>query len=174
MKWRSRYWVFKRAPACRQAGLLAPLSMAFALSIAAPLRAAEGLSTEFADVMVDNIPLGVAYKVIGPGLKGLALRNLGDKMVRVQVDALTPSAAQLRRGAAPIPDVSWIQIHPTVVEVAPRTERECEILVTVPAQKKFRKRHYQVMLWSHGVPTGEKGMTVSAGLLSRLQFKTGS
>jgi len=135
--------------------------------------AAEGLSTAFADVTLHHVPLGVAYKVIGSAKKSLLIRNLGDKTVRVEVDVLPPDLKQLRRGAAAIPDVRWVQVHPAILDLPPHAEREYEVFLSVPDEDQYRKRLYQVMLWSHSIPTGGEGITVSAGLLSRLQFSAG-
>ncbi len=143
-----------------------------ALCLATPSWSSEGLSTAFADVTAEKIPLGVAYRILGPGQKGLVLKNLGNHTIRVRIEALIPAPSQLRRGAKPIPDPRWVDIRPSVVEIPAKSERESDILVTIPSEKEFRKHRYQVMIWSHATPVGEKGLTVSAGLLSRLQLKT--
>jgi hypothetical protein len=135
------------------------------------LWAGEGLSTAFANVHA-NVPLGVPFKVQGPGHKGLVIRNLGDQPVHLSVEVLVPTTSQLRRRASILPDAHWIEIHPRVVDVAPHAEQECEITVTVPNDPQYAEQLYQVMLWSHGVPAENGGLTVSAGLMSRLFLKT--
>jgi hypothetical protein len=171
MRWRCKCWGWEMA--IRRSNW--PSSLAgflFAICIVIPVWSAEGLSTAFADVTADKVPLGVPYFVVGPGLKSLVLKNLGDQPIHVRIEAVMPRASQLRRGANAIPNLAWVDFRPSILDIPPKGERESEIVVTVPAEKKYRKRYYQVMIWSHATPIDQKGITVSAGLLSRLQIKT--
>jgi len=140
--------------------------------VAAPL-AAGGLSTTFADVVVQAVPLGQPVAATDGRGRSLVLRNSEDVPVRIRIEALVPSKDQLRGGAKAIPDLRWISISPSEVDVPALGEKECRVAIQVPAQWRFRHNLYQVMLWSHTEPPKEGGVVFSAGLLSRLRFRTG-
>ena len=137
-----------------------------------PLACAEGLSTSFADIEVGNVVLGRPQKVLDQAGRSLTIKNLGATPVRVVIDVLVPQPTQLRSGAQPIPDVRWMEARPNVVVLGAHEEKECEISLHVPRKKTFRAQYYQAMIWSHGVPSDSQGMTISAGLLSRVRFRT--
>ncbi len=140
--------------------------------ISAQAFAVEGLSTPFVNVTAENVPVGVPYVIQDSRGENLLLKNLGNHPVRVQVDVLAPAANQIRSHAVAIPDVSWVRIDPRVVEIPPHAERACSVTVTIPNEQKYRQRHYQVMIWSHGIPSAAEGVSVRAGLLSRLFLRT--
>ena len=154
-----------------------PCILLFAFCIlhfaSAALRAAEGLSTPFADVQVSHIPLGVATRVRDAGGPDLVLQNTGDHPIKVQVEILTPSARDLRSTAQAIPDVHWVQVVPVTVLLSARQSAVCSVIITVPDEKKYAHKTYQVMIWSHSRPDSENAVSIGAGLLSRLRFTTG-
>ena len=132
----------------------------------------EGLSTPFADVEMQAVALGQSYVVRDAEGHGLRVKNLGASPIRVVIDVLTPQRAQLRPGAEPIPDVHWVEVHPVVLELGAHEEKESVITLRVPRNKTFRRRYFQVMIWSRGSPSQAQGMSISAGLLSKLRFHT--
>ena len=136
------------------------------------LACADGLSTAFADIEVGNVVLGRPQKVLDQSGRSLTIKNLGGSPVRVVIDVLVPQPTQLRPGAQPIPDVRWLEARPNVLNLEAHEEKECEITLRVPRKKTFRSQYYQAMIWSHGVPSDSPGMTISAGLLSRVRFRT--
>ena len=133
---------------------------------------ATGMSTSFADVRVEGVTPGMPFHVRGGGSDGLYLWNPYGDALDVEVQPLSPRPDQLRDGATPIPDPSWVEIRPQHFHLSARGHQTCEVVLHVPKDKRFNNRHYQVMLWSRGTPVDPHGVTVSAGLLSRLQFKT--
>ena len=122
-----------------------------------------------ADVKFDGVPLGKAYSLGRP----LELKNLGNKPISVRVDVLIPSPQQLKEGAQPIRKTSWIEIRPDRFDIPPHGSASCAVIITVP--KKWAHRHelYQAMIWSQSTPVrGSHGLSMNAGLLSRLRFST--
>ena len=136
---------------------------------------AAGLSTPFADVVVADVPLGQPFKILAPTSPkpvGLYLINPSDEALTVRVRVLLPTRDQLRGGAKPIPDRSWVQVSPNRFTLDGHSEQSCEVTLTVPNEKRYRGRTFQVMIWTRGVPANVKGMPLGAGLLSRVRFTT--
>jgi len=144
----------------------------FVLLIAAVPLGATGLSTPFADVSVGNVPLGTPFSVSAGPDRGLLLLNPDGDALDVDIQVLTPAPDQLRGGAAPVPDRSWIEVRPSHFRLNGHERRTCEIVLKVPKERRYRSRYYQAMIWSRGTPVATKGVALSAGLLSRLRFET--
>jgi hypothetical protein len=132
----------------------------------------DGLSTPFADVRVKNVIVGKSYDVPGPLGNGLPIQNTTDMLTRVQVVVLVPALSQLKEGATPIPETSWIEVVPNQFDVLAHHEAACQIRIRVPANDLYRHKTYQVMLWSRTLPVNGEKVVMSAGLLSRLRFET--
>ena len=144
----------------------------FALFLVPAVSAAEGLSTSFVDVVVMDAPLGSPKRVEDSKGNSLVLRNLGENVIHVEVQVLTPDPNELRPPAEPIPDTGWIRIVPDRLELGPKETAQCSVVISLPKKKNLRNRIFQAMIWSRGQPAGEHGMTVSAGLKSRLRIQT--
>jgi hypothetical protein len=131
-----------------------------------------GLSTSFVDVVARNVPLGTTYRVTEAPGNGLLLWNPGDDPIIVNIQVLTPTDEQLRRGAAPIVDPSWVTIQPSSFTLLGHAHQRCDVILNIPNDRHYRKKHYQVMVWSRGSPQDARGFTLSAGVLSRLRIRT--
>jgi hypothetical protein len=136
-----------------------------------PSAEANGLSTAFADVQLENVPLGVAYPIASSAGEGLRLQNLGVSPARVHIEVLRPADGDLRGGAEPIPDIHWIKVTPDRLDLPGRGEGRCHLTLLIPKNKMYRHKYYQATIWSHGEPLPGQGVVISAGLLSRLRFK---
>jgi hypothetical protein len=134
--------------------------------------AADGLSTPFADVQVDGVPVGKPFSVKGSTGNGLVLRNLGNTSLHVHVAVLQPESKDLRGGAVPIPDIRWVHVEPDHFDLSAHGEGGCRVTLRVPARKAYRGKYYQATLWSRSQPADGQGVAFSAGLLSRLRFRT--
>lgn len=133
---------------------------------------AAGLSTTFSSVLVNDVQTGTSRSIDGPEGQGLVIKNLDTTPQRVRVRPLKPTAAQLKAGAQPLPDLSWLRITPETVDVPPQGRVSVRIQVLVPSDLAYRGQLYQVMLWSQGQPLAEKGMSYNAALLSTLRIRT--
>src|SRR5262249_42932862 len=132
--------------------------------------AAEGLSTSFVDIQINGVPLGKPYVVRNSQGEGIHLRNLGKELKRVQIQILTPAPGDLRGGAQPIPDTGWVKVDPVMLDIPGGAVGQSQILLTVPRDKAYRGKTFQVMIWSHSVALDGHSMEIGTGLLSRLRF----
>lgn len=141
------------------------------LSLGVSVGECASLTTAFADVLLRDVPLGQLWCVEEHG-RSFELHNTGETPLVVQVEAVKPEARELHSPAEPIPDVSWVLIKPASMTVAPHQKGRFDIVLSLPKEERLRNRMFQVMLWSRSAPIEGKGISVSAGLKSRLRFQT--
>ena len=133
---------------------------------------ADGLSTTYVDVMVQQVPLGRERAISDGEGRPLVLKNLSDHAIEVHLDALVPTKTQLQGTAEAIPDTRWITIAPQTVTIPAKGKRSCKVTVRVPENPLYRGKFYQAVIWSHATPPKAGGVTFNAGLISRLRFTT--
>jgi|GEM_PF-1973994 len=134
--------------------------------------AAEGLATSFVGTVLREVPLGVTQEIIYKDRHGITVHNLGDMPLMVTISVLVPSPDQLRKGAQPIPDTHWIVVSPTQFSLEGHASRTVGAWIKVPAERPYRQKHFQAMVWIRGAPADANGITLAAGLLTRLRIKT--
>lgn len=126
------------------------------------------LSTSFVDVTSNGILVGQTHEVGTP----LDLWNRSESDVDVQVKAITPSDEQLREGVAPLANPSWVRIVPDHFSLVAGAKQRCRVYITLPKGTKMSCQDYQVMIWSQGTLRDSGGISMSAGLMSRLLIRT--
>jgi len=131
-----------------------------------------GLSTSFVDVVVFDAPLGKTRRVEDKQGNSLVVWNTGEAPLIVHVEALKPSPQELRPPAEPIEDPRWIIIQPSSLTLGPRESGRFDVALSLPADQRLRHRTFQAMIWSRSEPIEGDGVSVSAGLKSRLRFRT--
>jgi len=131
-----------------------------------------GLSTSFVDVAVLDVPLGKIRRVENKEGDSLVIWNTGEIPLVVHVEALKPTAQELRAPAEPIEDPRWIIIQPSSLKLAPHETGRFDVALSLPKSSRLRHRTFQAMIWSRSEPVEGNGVSLSAGLKSRLRFRT--
>lgn len=142
---------------------------AMVIGISAVAFGAEGLFTDYVDVTCRSIPPG-RDALLQDGGQTLTLTNANNFAIVVDVQAHAPSPTQLKEGALPIPDAGWIRFDPATLRIPPHSKATSRIWIRVPEKRAYRKRWFQVMIWSHAHPDIPADVRVGAGLLSRVRF----
>lgn len=144
--------------------LAAALSLAFQAGTA---RADEGLSTDFGNVVLNNIPQGSAYVLSS---RPVRVTNKGERTIGIDYEAALPAESDLVPGYEAIPDISWIGFSRTSFGgVKGGGTTEAILRLTVPADSKYAGKRYQAFLWLHS-SAGSLGM-LGLGVKPRLNFK---
>jgi hypothetical protein len=133
---------------------------------------ATGLSTSFVDVVVLDVPLGKPRRVEDREGNSLVIWNTGDTPVIVHAEALKPSDQELRPPAESIKDLRWIIIEPSSLTLGPHETGRFDVALSLPPDSRLRHRIFQAMIWSRSEPVQGGGVSLSAGLKSRLRFRT--
>src|SRR5262249_46643044 len=98
--------------------------------------------------------------------------NSGDTPVMIRVEALRPAESELRSSSDPIEDAQWIIVRPSTQMIAPHAVGKFDVILLLPNESRLRHRKFQAMIWSHTEPMPGEGITMRAGLKSRLRFTT--
>ncbi len=127
------------------------------------------ISTSFAEVILKDLEIGKSYSTKGVANMPLCVRNIGKESVDLKIDVLIPQLTSLKNGYEAIPDASWIRLEKDFFsDLRPGEQAITDVILTIPENKQYSGKKYQVYLRSHTV--GKKGMAIAVGLRSRLLF----
>ncbi len=129
-----------------------------------------GLSTSFAEVILENLEIGKSYTTKNVARIPLRVLNRGTGAINLKVDVVVPNPGDLKEGCEPIPDASWISFEKDYFpNLKGKETAVTDVIITIPREKKYRGKRYQVYLWSHTI-SGKGGTSIAVGLNSRLIF----
>ena len=151
-------------PANRMCGIIL---VAFVLLFYVEISEGAGLSTTFGAVSIENLQIGQTYSTRELVNLPLTVVNTSGESVNLQIDILYPSENELVEGYEPIPDISWIQLESDFFTISGGGSATTDVLITIPDDKRYLGKKFQVYLWSHTV--GGKGI-IALGLKSKLLF----
>ena len=123
-----------------------------------------GLSTTFAEGLIEGVPLGSRFALEA---RPIDITNKGELPTKVTVTASIPIPAEMRAGYEPIPESAWLSFSPKMVEVKPGETGKVVMTLFVPDDPALAGKRYQVMLQVQASP--EEGVVV-LGLKPRLMF----
>lgn len=148
------------------AASLALLGLAAGLS---PCWAKIGLSSQFVNVVLENLKPGGVYNI--REIKGVpyTLKNRGDSPADVLVEVVIPSSAGIQAPYEPVPDPTWIQVNPSRMRLDGGEMGFSDLIISVPNDEKLRDRHFQAQVWGHTVGTG----LLAVGVKTDIRFSIG-
>jgi len=127
---------------------------------------AAGLNTGFSEVTLGNLEIGKTYSTKETAGLPLVVVNTGEEAVDLKIELLLPQPPELKEGFAPIPDLSWIKLEKTdFKDIQPNKSAVSDVIITIPDDKQYQGKKYQVFIWSHTL-----GRRVGVGLKSKLLF----
>lgn len=128
---------------------------------------AGGISTNYADVFIENLSINSEYKHNIP----LKVTNKNDKKMEVTIAVQIPQKDNLKVGAEPIPNTLWLNVLPDRYILEAGQTGLSDVSVKIPKNKKLRGKTFQVNLEICGYPSEKKGgVTFVPALLSKLRF----
>ena len=133
---------------------------------------AGGLSTQLGEVVVENLQIGQTYNLKELANLRLIVTNTSDYGVDLRMDVLLPDSSELRKGAEPIPDTSWVSLSQTLFELGPNEKATSDIILSIPEDKRYLGKKFQVTIWSHTLGGKGSGMFLAYGLKTRFIFTT--
>ncbi len=146
------------------------LSFVFFCTVAA---AASGstLSTNYADVQVENLQIGGSYNLTEQAQCPMWIGYDGQQEIKVRVSVEVPSAAELRKGFEPIPDASWVKVSRSEIVMLKDEGTNIDVTITVPKDEKYLGKKFQAWLRINSVPSSSSGaVAVSLALKGRVRF----
>ena len=143
-------------------------------AIALSLKAEQGLSTKFADVILGGLKPGMVYSLKKEQGLPYKVMNKAESKFPLEVKVEIPRKEELKEGYEPIPDPGWIKVIPDRFELAPGEESDCDVIISIPQDKQYENRNFQAFLVVETVVSPETpGLYIGLGLKSRLRFSTG-
>lgn len=124
---------------------------------------AGGLNTTFGEVSVENLPLGKTYSLEKQAKTPLIINNTSKQKVKLKIEVLLPQKSELKEGFMPVPDINWIELKEKQFVVEPNQSAKTDVFISVPDDKQYLGKKYQVFIWSHTV-----GRAIGVGLKSKL------
>ncbi len=139
------------------------------------LLSASNFSTSFADVILSNMKVGMVYSLKQE--KGLpyTVTNLSEEPIDIEIIVQKPLPQELQEGYEAVPDISWVKVFPTVFRLEPGEKMNCDIIISIPDDEKYKNRHFQINLLTQTAPraVGGGGLGISMAFRSRMRFSTG-
>lgn len=133
-----------------------------------PLEAG-GLTSGFAKVVVENLQPGRTYRA-SKFFQRIIVINTTDNPAQMTMQLVRPSPSDVDPGYEPVPDVTWGVLEKDRFDVGPWGEAHSDLLITVPYDKKYLGKKYQIHVW-----TRAEGLTnVAVGLMHKLLFTVAS
>ena len=132
-------------------GKLGAVAALAALAAGAAAENTGGLRSEFGEVRVERLAIGKTYSLSHVAATPLVLRNTSDTALSVRIDVCIPSHHELRDGALPLPDPSWLQLERRRFDLPARSSLRTDVRVTVPYDPDLAGKTFQVDFWSHVV-----------------------
>lgn len=145
------------------------LATAMLFGLAGAGRAKVGLSSQFIDVVLENLKPGRSYNL--RELKGIpyTIKNRGDGPVEVVMEVIPPEPKEMIAPYEAIPDPSWIQLSPSRAFLGAGEPAFSDLTIKVPDDAKYIGRHFQGVVWAHTLNTG----FMAAGVKSNVRFSIG-
>ncbi|MBI5573522.1 MAG: hypothetical protein HY919_03080 [Elusimicrobia bacterium] len=119
------------------------------------------------DIFISDLVINKEYKHTQP----LKVINRSDKKIEVTIAVQIPQKDNLKVGAEPIPDTTWLNILPDRYTLETGQTGLSDVIIKIPNIKKLRGRTFQFNLEICGFPSEKKGgITVVPSLLSKVRF----
>ncbi len=133
---------------------------------------AGGLSTQLGEAVIENLQIGQTYNLQQLANLRLIVTNTSDYGVDLRMDILFPDSSELKKGAEPIPDTSWMKLSQNLFKLDPDEKATSDITISIPDDDQYLGKKYQVTVWSHTLGGKGTGMFLAYGLKSRIIFTT--
>jgi len=151
---------------------LSAIFLAFLALVAYDGVEAGGLSTQLGEVVIENLQIGQTYNLKHLANLSLIVTNTSDYSVNLRMDILLPDSSELRKGAEPVPDTSWLKLSQNLFKLGPNEKATSDIIISIPGDDQYLGKKYQVTIWSHTLGGKGTGMFLAFGLKSRIIFTT--
>ncbi len=132
------------------------------------------LSTNFAEVHIDNLKIGGVYNLTEAVNYPMWVSYSGDAPIELKYESVAPSNEELRAGYEPIPDVSWITVSKKNVSLLPDETATADVTISVPNDEKYLGEKYQAYVLVTSVPPKQnegRGYGFRAGVKRKDTFQ---
>lgn len=131
-----------------------------------------GLATDFNNILIENLQIGQEYNLTKLANLPLKVKNISERTVKLEIQPVYPVEQSLRDGFEIIPSTDWIKLSKTRFTVAPGDYAVSDVIITIPEDKKYLGKKFQVNIWSYisSVEGGSGFIAVTPGVEGALLF----
>jgi len=120
---------------------------------------AGGISTEFGDVMIENLGIGQTYSLRELAGTPLKVTNTGRGTMDLAIDVHVPPPGFMPEkrknlGFVPIPDAKWVSLTQSEFVVPPKETAYTDVILKIPNDPSLYGKKFQVSLQSHATGKG--------------------
>jgi|GEM_PF-3287102 len=129
------------------------------------------LTTNLAEVHLENLPIGGVYDVGQIASMPFWVGYSGEGQITVKIVPLVPGQQELRSGYEPLPDVNWLRLDKETLTINAGEQAPLNLLVSIPYDEKYRGKSYQgiVLIQSVGMPSS--GLGIGLGIKGKVFLK---
>ena len=131
-----------------------------------------GISTEFNNILVENLQIGQEYNLTKLLNLPCKAKNNSDKKVKIKIQPVRPVQQSLKPGFEVIPSTDWIKILNSEISVEPQSFAVSDLVIKIPDDKTLLGRKFQVNIWFYiSSVEGESGLlSMTPGVEGSLLF----
>ena len=135
-----------------------------------------GISTNFSDLVIENLELGGFYNLRILRNCPMVIKNTDNSPIIVEIKLEIPTKVNLMPGYEPIPDTEWIKIVPAKYRLGPSEKGSSDVIITIPNDEKLVGRHFQasILASSLAADTAPSQFSVAVGCITRIRFSVAS
>ena len=111
------------------------LLLSFACAFTA--HAAGGLSSNWGEIVVENLEIGKSYDLNKYAGSPFTIVNNFESGVDLKLKVLLPQAQELKPGYEPIPDISWVKLEKEELKVGALKKEVVNVKLTIPKDKRY-------------------------------------
>jgi hypothetical protein len=135
---------------------LTALTLTILPAAAAPGGSAAGAT----DVRLPSMAIGKTYSTWRLSQSPFVVHNTSGDTLIVTVQIGLPTRLNVRPGAQPLPDPSWVRLDIDCLVVPPHSTRRTDVHLSLPYDPDLAGNTYQVNIWSSQVRSGRPQFAV--------------
>jgi len=131
----------------------------------------EGISLDtYGEVLVENLAIGESYSMMKLINLPYRVNNLSKQSAYLQIQPVKPQSSELKPGFEIIDNLDWINMGNSLVAIAANGTYDTDIVLTIPKDKKYLGKKYQVFLAARFYDPNASLVALSLGVMGRLLF----
>ena len=127
--------------------------------------AAGGLSSNWGEIVVENLETGKSYDLNKYSGAPFTIANNFEDSMNLKLQVLKPQPNEIKPGYEAIPDISWVTLEKNELNVGGLKKEVVNVKLTIPDDQKYTGKKYHVWIWTY-----TSGQAMGVGLKSRILF----
>ncbi|MFH1258507.1 MAG: hypothetical protein ABII74_01610 [Elusimicrobiota bacterium] len=131
------------------------------------------IGTNFAEVKVEGLQIGQTQSLKQIANMPFNVISMADEPVDLKLWAEMPKLEELKPGYEALPNPDWVKLEKETLKLLTRETGTSDIYITIPKEKRYLGKKYQVYIVVETVPPKGKGFIVfGVSLKGRLLITT--